>query len=102
MGNENNVHCKWAVKQYARETKLTGRKQFNELFIICNKREQHQLVVRVNPTGPPDLKHQTIAAFPDIDGFVQLVLILHCIPIDISGHLDLHVLQCKFVSDCVY
>lgn len=34
MGNENNVHCKWAVKQYARETKLTGRKQFNELFII--------------------------------------------------------------------
>lgn len=33
MGNENNVHCKWADK-YARETKLTGRKQFNELFII--------------------------------------------------------------------
>ena len=34
MGNENNIHCKWADKQYARETKLTGRKQFNELFII--------------------------------------------------------------------
>ena len=33
MGNEN-VYCKWADKQYTRETKLTGRKQFNELFII--------------------------------------------------------------------
>ena len=34
MGNENNVHYKWADKQYARETKLTDRKQFNEFFII--------------------------------------------------------------------